>query len=281
MDQKPYEDFIHWGEGSYHSFEDLKYLGICLYLFLSVIVLVYGIVGKIVFSIVTILILDMLYIIFLCVLHHHNIKKVYSLRFLVNGISSVFLSMYFMLLGFTAILAINYNTLILILIAIFSYVLFVISYCIIMLIFIKKGIFNKEKNKKVSRASIICCSLTPVAGMIGYSLAARLNSVFEISNEMAGLIAFWGCEFVVCLSSLGLMNFMKYYYCRKYSITCTEDGDTTSPHLEPPKKVKKARTWKPNRFVKILIIIASIIGFFLACILIAGIILAIIKVING
>ena len=67
MDQKPYEDFIHWGEGSYHSFEDLKYLGICLYLFLSVIVLVYGIVGKIVFSIVTILILDMLYIIFLCV----------------------------------------------------------------------------------------------------------------------------------------------------------------------------------------------------------------------
>ena len=138
MDQKPYEDFIHWGERSYHSYEDLKYLGICLYLFLSVIVLVYGIVGKIVFSIVTILILDMLYIIFLCVLRHHNIKKVYSLRFLVNGISSVFLSMYFMLLGFTAILAINYNTLILILIAIFSYVLFVISYCIIMLIFINE-----------------------------------------------------------------------------------------------------------------------------------------------
>ena len=283
MNQKLYRDLVYFDDERYPSYEDLKYAGIYICLFLSLIMLMCGIASKNAFLVVVVLLYDILYVVFLHVIRSRNIKKIYSLRFLVNGISSVFVSIFFLLLSFIPVIVMNHNALAWILIYIFSCVLFVLLSCIAIWVCIRKGVFDKAiKSKKLKIISAISVSLIPVSGLIGYSIAKFMNSIFKINNKTMTYITFFVWELMILISTLGIvLSFMKYYYCRKYSITCDEDGDTTSPLLEPPKKVKKARTWKPNRFVKILIIIASIIGFFLACILIAGIILAIIKVING
>ena len=39
--------------------------------------------------------------------------------------------------------------------------------------------------------------------------------------------------------SLGHVNLLKYYYCKKYKIYCDEYGNTTSPDLEYHKKAKR------------------------------------------
>ena len=84
MDQKLYRDFVYWGDRSYLDYENLKFVGWCAYLFLTGIILVYGIVGKAASIIVAISLLDILYVIFLCVIRSRNIKKTYSFRFFVN-----------------------------------------------------------------------------------------------------------------------------------------------------------------------------------------------------
>lgn len=283
MNQKLYRDFVYFDDKRYPSYEGLKCAGIWICFFLSLIMLTCGIVSRHVFLIVAVLLYDVLYMTFLHVIRNSNIKKVYSLRFLVNGISSVFVLMFLLLLGFIPMIVMNYDALAWVLIYILPCALFILLSYIAIWLCIKKGFFGKAmKSQKLKFVSAIATASIPFSGVTGLLIHRTMNSVFEISDKTMAYITFFVWELMILISILGIvLSFMKYYYCRKYSITCDEDGDTTSPRLEPPKKVKKARTWKPNRFVKILIIIASIIGFFLACILIAGIILAIIKVING
>lgn len=260
MDQKLYKDFVYWGDGSYLDYENLKFVGICAYLFLSVIILVIGVIGKAISVIVAILLLDILYVIFLCVIRSRNIKKVYSLRFLVNGVSTVFLSMYCLLLGITPMIANKYDVGALSLIGIASYILFVMLYCLVIRICIKKGVFGRSiKSPKLKIVYAIGAGLIPVSGMIGFSITKIVHSSFDFSNETWGYIVFFLSEFVALLSSLGtVINLMKYHYCRKFAITCDENGDTTSPGLEPPPKVKK--NWKSRPIFKVLIVLASIVG---------------------
>ena len=260
MDQKLYRDFVYLDDARYLDYENLKFVGWCVYLFLSGIILVYGIVGKAASIIVAISLLDILYVIFLCVIRSRNIKKTYSFRFFVNGVSSIFLSMYFLLAGITPMIANRYDVGVLSLIGIVSYILFVMLYCVVIQICIKKGIPAKAaKSKKLQIASFIGAGLIPVSGMIGRSIAKSMHSSFDFSNETWCYIAFFLFEFVALLSSLGtVINLMKYHYCRKFAITCDENGDTTSPGLEPPPKIKK--NWKSRPIFKVLIVLASIVG---------------------
>ena len=146
------------------------------------------------------------------------------------------------------------------LIGIASYILFVMLYCLVIRICIKKGVFGKAiKSQKLKIASAVSAALLPASGMIGRSIAKTMRSAFDFNNETWGYIVFFIFEFAMLISSLGVaLSFMKYHYCRKFAITCDENGDTTSPGLEPPPKVKK--NWKSRPIFKVLIVLASIVG---------------------
>ena len=260
MDQKLYRDFVYFDDQRYPSYEGLKYAGFGIFPFLSLIITTVGIVTKIIPFIVVILLIDVLYVAFLYIIRRNNIKKTYSFRFFVNGISSVFLSVLCLLLCFIPVIAINHNVVALILTGIFSCVLFVFLSCIAIWICIKKGVFGKAiKSQKLKIASAVSAALLPASGMIGRSIAKTMRSAFDFNNETWGYIVFFIFEFAMLISSLGVaLSFMKYHYCRKFAITCDENGDTTSPGLEPPPKVKK--NWKSRPIFKVLIVLASIVG---------------------
>ena len=260
MDQKLYRDFVYFDDKRYPSYKDLKRAGICICFFLSLIMSVCGIAFKNVFLIMTVLLYDILYVIFMCVVRSCNIKKIYSLRFLVNGISSIFVSIFFLLLSFILAIMMNHNVLALIPMGIFSCILFVLLSCIVIWICIKKGVFGKAiKSEKLKIASAVSAALLPVSGLIGYSMAKFMNSIFEGNNKTMFYITLSVWEIMLLISSLGVaLSFMKYHYCRKFSITCDANGDTTSPGLEPPPKIKK--NWKSRPIFKVLIVLASIVG---------------------
>ena len=259
MDQKLYRDFVYFDDQRYPSYEDLKYSGICICLFLSFIMTSCGIAFKNAFLIVTILLFDVFFMAFLHVIRNQKTQN-YSLRFLVNGVSSIFVSMFFLLLGFILIIMMNHNVVALILTGIFSCVLFAFLSCIAIWICIKKGVFGKAiKSQKLKITTAISVALLPVSGLIGYSMAKFMNSIFEGNNKTIFYITFSVLGFMLLISSLGVaLSFMKYHYCRKFAITCDENGDTTSPGLEPPPKVKK--NWKSRPIFKVLIVLASIVG---------------------
>ena len=259
MDQKLYRDFVYFDDQRYPSYEDLKYSGICICLFLSFIMTSCVIAFKNAFLIVTILLFDVFFVIFLHVIRNQKTQN-YSLRFLVNGVSSIFVSMFFLLLGFILIIMMNHNIVALILTGIFSYVLFAFLSCIAIWICIKKGVFGKAvKSQKLKIATAVSAALLPISGLIGYSMAKFMNSVFEGNNKTMFYITFSVLGLMLLISSLGVaLSFMKYHYCRKFAITCDENGDTTSPGLEPPPKIKK--NWKSRLIFKVLIVLASIVG---------------------
>ena len=259
MDQKLYRDFVYFDDQRYPSYEDLKYSGICICLFLSFIMTSCGIAFKNAFLIVTILLFDVFFVIFLHVIRNQKTQN-YSLRFLVNGVSSIFVSMFFLLLGFILIIMMNHNIVALILTGIFSYVLFAFLSCVAIWICMKKGVFGKAvKSQKLKIATAVSAALLPISGLIGYSMAKFMNSVFEGNNKTMFYITFSVLGLMLLISSLGVaLSFMKYHYCRKFAITCDENGDTTSPGLEPPPKIKK--NWKSRLIFKVLIVLASIVG---------------------
>ena len=49
----------------------------------------------------------------------------------------------------------------------------------------------------------------------------------------------FGKILVIFLPILAHINFVQYFYCKKYKIYCDESGDTTSPDLEYHKKTKR------------------------------------------
>lgn len=87
-------DFVYLNTKNYVSLSSLKtfYWGIIIIPFMMVVI---GIVGKSLFSIISIAIWSLVYWVFVLILQSTRIVKTFKLRFLVNGMTGIFVSSLF------------------------------------------------------------------------------------------------------------------------------------------------------------------------------------------
>lgn len=178
---------------------------------------------------------SLLYYIFISVIESEKTKKTFELRFLVNGISGTFLSVLFWLL-YT-----SYN-----LIAdkpplgryffmwiLPIYLLFSVLYVGLIVLGAHKGVFGKIKEKSraqwVIALDAVIASVIPIAGVLGMHTSKMLRNNADVS--MQNVCISIALITIIFLSALAHINFVQYFYCKKYKIVCDENGDTTSPKL--------------------------------------------------
>jgi hypothetical protein len=61
------------------------------------------------------------------------------------------------------------------------------------------------------------------------------------SDAVQDIVGTVALVFVIFAPILAHINFVQYYYCKKYEILCDEYGDATSPNLERKIKEKKVK----------------------------------------
>jgi len=285
-------DFVYLDTKNYISLKLLKvfYWGIFIIPFLMVVIGIVsikmaGVSWKSLFPLVSIGIWSLLYWTFVLILQSRHIKKTFTLRFLVNGITGLFISSLFWILfasfniaSDTPFLQFDFFLWIL-----FFYLLFNLLYIAIIIFGVHKGIYGKIKKKIQSKKWRMIMRLSaaflPVSGVCGmYSgrlLRANASVNIQVTVVTIALIL------LIFIPGLANINFVQYYYCKKHKITCNEYGDETSPKLEKPLKQPKIKTRKnPNKekkklplLLKILIVLACIPVAILLLLVIIGIII--------
>ncbi len=202
-----------------------------------------GVNWKSLFPLVSVGVWSLLYWIFVLTIQSKKTKKTFELRFLVNGISDLFLSFLFWLLYTSlnlvadkSVVGFDFSLWILL-----FYVFFSAVFIALVVLGVHKDVYKKirEKSKtpKAVAISALFGTLIPYMGALGLytSKILRANASVGVEN-IVGTICF---VFVIFIPILGHINFVQYYYCKKYKILCDENGDATSPKLEPQIKVKK------------------------------------------
>lgn len=195
-----------------------------------------GITWKSLFPLISIAIWNLLYWIFVLTIQSRKTKKTFELRFLVNGISGLFISSLFWILYSSLNLVANkpivgFDFLLWIL---FFYLLFSTLYIGFVIFGVHKGVFKKIKEKsqtpKALAISSLFASILPCTGVLGIYTSKMLRQYASISTQnFVGTLA---CVLIIFIPILAHVNFIQYFYCKKYKILCDEHGDTTSPNLE-------------------------------------------------
>lgn len=233
-----------------------------------------GVNGKSLFPLVSAIVWSSVYWIFVLTVKSKRTPKSFALRFLVNGISGILVSALFWCL-YTSFILLDGNPIVgfdfAIGILIF-YLLFSVLYMGIVVLGVQKGIFRKIRKKaqspKAISLSAFFSALLPMAGVMGMYTSKMLRVYTSIAvQNIVGTVAL---VFVIFIPILAHVNFVQYFYCKKYKISCDEFGNTTSPNLAPTKKFKRIKTKKRIPLaIKILIgILGMPIIFFLIVFLI-------------
>ena len=122
-----------------------------------------------------------------------------------------------------------------------SYTTFLLLSIVWMIKRSKSDVYKKyaqmEKNKRP--IEIAAVSIIPVSGTIGLVIGRIITRGLDIEKNIIAYVVFVIFIVVSMCFSLGHVNLLKYYYCKKYKIYCDESGDTTSPDLEYHKKAKR------------------------------------------
>ncbi len=188
------------------------------------------------------------YIWFVWMILSGRIKNTFPLRFLVNGISIVFLSVLLAEFVLTFVLLAEPKIMSLLLPIGMLYILFSLLYVATTVIGVHAGAYGRVRRfnnmPAVIAVNAVLSSLIPVSGAIGM-LDAKISRFTLTTVEQSHQIFLLGVVlFFIC--ALGHVNFVQYYYCIKYSILCDENGDTTSPKLIPAKKSEAPKNAPPK-----------------------------------
>lgn len=246
-------DFIYLDTRRYMSLDSLRvfYWGIfiipfCMFVMGIVSINLNGNNWKSLFPIVSIVIWSLLYWTFVLTIQSKRTKKTFELRFLVNGISGLLISSLFWIL-YTSINLIADKPIVgfdFSLWILFFYLLFSVSYVALIVVGVHKGVYKKisEKSKKPKVLAIAAffAAVLPGAGISGMYTSKLLRAYASISVQ--SIVATICFVLIIFLPALAHINFVQFYYCRKYGIDCDEHGNKTSPELErKPKKIKKVK----------------------------------------
>lgn len=123
------------------------------------------------------------------------------------------------------------------------YLLFTVIYIVVIISGIHNGIYSKVRKKTKSKTAVMitefAAALLPVSGLIGFRMERLVDRFASVSvKNMADMVVIL---ILLFLPALMHIYFVQYYYCKKYGITCDENGDTSSPALERAAKKTKTR----------------------------------------
>lgn len=273
-------DLIYLDTKRYTSLENLRvfYWAIAIIPFFMMVISIVsinkaGINWKSLFPIVSFSVWSLFYWMFVLAIQSKHTKKSFELRFLVNGISGLFLSSLFWI--FSASFSITADTPFLefdlFLWMLVFYLLFSAIYIFAIILCVHKGVFasmrEQLKTKTALMVSAFFGALIPSSGAVGMHTSRLIRTHTNINTQL--LIMTILTIVLIFLPALAHINFVQFYYCKKYGIDCDEHGNNTSPKLErKPKKSKpiKDKPKKSNKngkkkmplILKILISIACV-----------------------
>lgn len=252
-------DLIYLDTQRYMSLDDLRvfYWGIIIVPFTILILGIaaintIGVNFRSLFPLISIAVWSLLYWLFVLIIQSKKVKKTFELRFLVNGISGLLISFLFWIL-YTSLSLLENNAIIgfdfSLWISLF-YLIFSAFYIGSVVLGVHKGIFKKIKEKsqtpKALAISAFFAAILPSAGAMGMYASKILRA--HASVAIQHIIGRSALVLMIFLPILAHINFVQYFYCKKYKILCDEYGDTTSPNLDPTRKERKIKaTNKSNK----------------------------------
>ncbi len=237
-------DFIYLGTDRYISFAELRTLYWKL-LFVPAIIAALGILAlyfagisyRSLIPLCSIVIWSWLYWKFVAKIKSDKTPKTFELRFLVNGVCGSLLSFLFWIVAATyyvlddkSYVGLRFSLLLLLV-----YFLFTAVYIALLVLGVHKGVYKRIREKsrtpKALAIASFFASLIPCSGVAGMYSVKILKAYATVRTQtIATNLTF---VMMMILPAVGNVNFLQYYYCKKYGIHCDEYGDTTSPRLKP------------------------------------------------
>ena len=246
-------DFIYLDSERYMSLNNLKvfYWGaiiipFCMIVMGVVSIRLIGVSWKSLFPLVSIATWSLMYWVFVLTIQSKRTKKDFALRFLVNGISGLLLSsLFWIFMASFNILSdtpfLDFHSMLWMLLL---YLLVTLVYIFIIVFCVHKGVFalirEKHKTKTALKVSACLGAMLPASGVIGMCTSQFIRSYGRINTQLWVMTLLTSLLFF--LPAVAHINFVQYFYCKKYAIDCDEAGNKTSPALERrPKAVKKIK----------------------------------------
>lgn len=243
-----------------------------------------GISGKALFPLISIIIWTFLYWGLVLFIKRKHTKKSFELRFFVNGmvaflISALMWSFFasWNVMSDNPFLEFNYF-----LWMIPIYLLISMVYIFNIVLGIHKGIYARIKVKKKTIAFL--STVITISVGLGIIVSRILRDTTSLKFQQ--IVMSIGSIVLIFIPILAHINFVQFFYCKKYGIKCDETGEYTSPHLCPPDNVRKNKINHENKnirkdFSKLVLILICVLGIFLVAFLIKSIVQGFIQEIQG
>lgn len=237
--------FVHFNSGNYLSYSFLRrfYWYVLIIPFSMLIIGVNllridGVSLKSLFPIVSIILWSIAYWAMVWTIKSNFTKKTFPLRFLVNGFMGIFITslMWFFLSSWNLVADDPFLEFNFFLWMIPAYLLVSAIYVLSIIVRVHNGKYSKIHIKK-SAVSVLLTILSMVFLGALVSRVLQNESGLRIQHIMMTINSI----FLIFVPSLSYVNFVKYYYCKKYGFLCDENGDRESRLLYPKENEKKKR----------------------------------------
>lgn len=266
--QEKAKKLVHLNSDSYISYSFLK----CFYWYILIIPFLILVIGihllnqngislKSLFPIVSIIIWSTAYWVMVLTIKSNFVKKTFALRFLINGTVGIFITSLMWLFFSSWNLMADKPFLK------FSFFLWMVpAYLLasaIYILIIVMGVHNGKYPKIHIKRSAISITLTVSFMAFLGVLASRLLQN-EASMSFQHIIMAISSIILIFVPSLSHVNYVQYYYCKRYNILCDENGDYESRNLYPEKRKNPENSKKKISFIikiLLLVIVLVILGF--------------------
>lgn len=230
--------FVYTNTGNYISYDFLKvfYWYIFIIPFFMIVMGTYlinleGVSSKALFPIVSIAIWSLLYWGLVFTIKNRHIKNTFELRFLVNGAIGISISslMWIFFASWNLIADNPFLRFDVFLWIIPIYIVISLLYVMSIVLGVHRGInvVARMKNKTIPALT----TSISIASGLGLIVSRFLRETVGIKIQHIVMII--GSITLIFVPLLAHINFVQYFYCKKYNIKCDENGDTTSPDLQP------------------------------------------------
>ena len=271
MELADIKGFIKRYSESYLFLSDIKSLS-WMYIFIGLIPLCCGIVTR--KFIVTSIVVTM--VVFYTVITNILVRKMTSVsyyqRFLLTGSSSLFTSLFFLMMPYSLVETAIFDRMTQIIYSLvigFAWILAVFLIFSFEIYNTKKGKYSKAKSKKKNRAGIaVAASIGGVSGVSLMKFASNWMTQ-EIALNVGIILAF----IVSVLAALGIPHFLVAYFVKKYSIP----GESLPVSLFSRKKKSAPRKKMSERKRKVLKILVKCL---IICLIIFAAVIAVIVILG-
>lgn len=160
-------------------------------------------------------------------------QSTFEFKFLARGIAGFFFSSLFLLffMGPWAIIKEIAEGFVSGLLLLLLYLISSVLYVGIVIFCIHKGVYKKAAEKVKSpmylAISAFSAALIPASGLIGWRIRRVLESTVSLSTQNILSTLLW--SFVILCGICFHAELIAYYYCKKYKISCDENGNFTLP----------------------------------------------------